>query len=99
MIVAVAALVTMTAAVTATMTAAAAAVVSVGTVATSKTMPAVQTRLWGLPEVPAYPRTAAMPVAAESSCRPEAIPPKKGSLGCSQVTSWEYSVRPDISRI
>ena len=79
---AVAAAMTMTAAVTATVTAAVAAtVVTAVAAATSKTVAAVQTRLWGLPEAPASPGTAAVKVAAGSLCPPEAVPPQTVSSG------------------
>ena len=58
-----------------TMTAAVTATVTVVAAVTSKTLAAVQARLWGLPEAPAYPGAAAVTVAAESSCSPEAVPP------------------------
>ena len=85
--VAVAAAVTMTAAVTATVTAAAvaaaaaAAVVTAVSTATAKTVAAAQTRLWGPPEAPVYPGIAAVTMAAESSCPPEAVPPQTVSSG------------------
>ena len=38
---------------------------------------AAWTRLWGLPEAPAYPGTAVVKVAAETSSFPEAVPPQR----------------------
>ena len=81
---------TMTAAVTATVTAAAvaaaaaaaaAAVVTAVSAATAKTVAVAQTRLWGPPEAPVYPGIAAVTMAAESSCPPEAVPPQTVSSG------------------
>ena len=83
----VAAAVTMTAALTATVMAAAvaattaAAVVTAVAVATARTVAVARTRLWHLPEAPAYLGTAAATVAVESSFPPEAVPPQTISSG------------------
>ena len=85
--VAVAAAVTMTVAVTATVTAvtvaavAAAAVVTAVAAATARTVAVARTKLWDLPEAPAYPGMAAATVAVETSSSPEAVPPQTISSG------------------
>ena len=64
-----------------TAAAAAAAVVTAVSTATAKTVAVAQTRLWDPPEAPVYPEIAAVTMAAESSCPPEAVPPQTVSSG------------------